>query len=128
MPGPKNRFRDQSLPMKVRTVLTPVLLIWVILLTSAVSEAFSNVDNSIRETVEKLSLDPENNKFSEANFGFGFDLGFGWLGTLADYIWSPGGGIAIGVALVYFLPKLRQSIKARRRTRRPAPASSTSNS
>ena len=101
-----------------------LLWVYVIALTGAISGAFSNVDHSIREVAKRFSVNSDNNKFSEANFGFGLDIdfGFGWLGVVADYIWSPGGGIAIGIALVYFFPKLRQSIKSRRRTRRPASA------
>ena len=132
MPNNPNRngkvgFRNLTRTMQALVLLPAVLVIWMALLTSAVSEAFGNVDNSIRETVKKFSLDPENNKFSEANFSFGFDIGFGWVGTAIDWVFSPlVGGILLGVLFcltVMFAPKFIQRLRSsRRRNRRPAPS------
>jgi len=120
-------FRDLSWFLRLLvTVPGTVLLIWIIALQNAVSDAFDSTNAALNASgdflVKRFSLDPKKNDLPG---GVDFEFGFG-IPSFAD-IWhffvqiSP---LILILMLAFFvIQKIRSS---RRRPHRPAPSSTSS--
>ena len=96
----------------ISAAMVTVLLIWVIALQGAVSNLAESTGKFL---TQKFTL-------KEAPINADFSMpGFGWFGTLVDYIWSPG-FMVFGIIAYVVIKKFRSS---RRRPHRPAPSSPT---